>query len=190
MAANSHAKLEKDEWRTRLRPLRTEVEPSVENDVVAGLAAFLEAEPGLFLFYRPMPHELNLDDLAEQLGWHKFVTTRTPQTGSLTVHPAASPTERHRFGFLQPVQGSPTVELDEVAVALVPALAFDRTGTRLGRGAGYFDQLLSRIPSDCLRIGVTEEAFIFDELPSESHDIPMTHLATESGVRAVVGFGT
>ncbi|MDP7066470.1 MAG: 5-formyltetrahydrofolate cyclo-ligase [Acidimicrobiales bacterium] len=187
MAADSHAKLTKDQWRTKLRPLRTEVESSVESEVVARLATFLEAKPGLFLFYRPMPHELNLDDLAEMLGWQKFVTTRTPRSGSLTVHPAASPTERHKFGFQQPVQGSPLVELAEVAVALVPALAFDRNGTRLGHGAGYFDQLLPRLPGECLRIGVTEEAFIFDELPSEAHDISMTHLATESGVRAIAG---
>ena len=180
-------RISKDKWRNELRPLKTGVEANVEKEVVAALASFLQDKHGLFLFYRPMSHELGLDGLAEEMGWENFASTRTPRSGPLTVHPAGSPSEIHKFGFLQPVQNSPLIDLADVSVALVPALAFDRTGIRLGHGFGYFDELLSRIPDNCLRIGVTTEAFIFEELPSESHDISMTHLATELGVRPVSG---
>ena len=93
--------------------------------------------------------------------------------------------ELHRFGYMQPVESAETVPLNAISVALVPALAVDRRGNRLGHGAGYYAELLSRLPSDCLRIGVSTEQFILDELPSEPHDVPMTHLASEAGVRAV-----
>lgn len=185
MAGDASVKISKDKWRKELRPLRREAEDNLEKKVVTALATFLQDKHGLFLFYRPMSHELGLDRLAEEVGWERFVTTRTPRSGPLTVHPANSTAETHRYGFLQPVENSPISDLAEVSVALVPALAFDRAGTRLGHGLGYFDELLSRMPDNCLRVGVTIEAFIFDELPAESHDISMTHLATELGVRPV-----
>ena len=178
-------RISKDKWRKELRPLRRETEDNLEKKVVSALATFLQDKHGLFLFYRPMSHELGLDRLAEEVGWERFVTTRTPRSGPLTVHPANSTAETHRYGFLQPVENSPISDLAEVSVALVPALAFDRAGTRLGHGLGYFDELLSRMPDNCLRVGVTIEAFIFDELPAEPRDISMTHLATELGVRPV-----
>ena len=187
MVDDASLKISKDKWRKELRPLKTRVEAHVEKAVVAALAAFLQDKHGLFLFYRSMSHELGLDALPRQLGWENFVTTRTPRSGPLTVHPAGSPCETHSFGFLQPVRDSPLIDLAEVSVALIPALAFDRAGTRLGHGVGYFDELLSRMSGNCLRVGVTTEAFIFEKLPSESHDISMTHLASELGVRPVSG---
>jgi 5-formyltetrahydrofolate cyclo-ligase len=86
---------------------------------------------------------------------------------------------------MQPVEATETVSLNSVSVALIPALAFDKHGNRLGHGAGYYDELLSRLPNDCLRIGVTPARFIFDELPTEPHDVAMTHLASEAGVFTV-----
>tara|TARA_Y100001935_G_scaffold122495_2_gene101633 strand:- start:69 stop:641 length:573 start_codon:yes stop_codon:yes gene_type:complete len=185
VADDASVKISKDKWRKELRPLRRETEDNLEKKVVTALATFLQDKHGLFLFYRPMSNEVGLDRLAEEVGWERFVTTRTPRSGPLTVHPANSTAETHRYGFLQPVENSPISDLAEVSVALVPALAFDRAGTRLGHGLGYFDELLSRMPDNCLRVGVTIEAFIFDELPAEPHDISMTHLATELGVRPV-----
>ncbi len=187
MAADSDPASAKEIWRKELRPLRTKIDPSAEVTVVAHLVTFLEHVAGSFLFYRAMSTELQLDSLADQLGWERFVITRTPDTGPLTVHPATGSMELHRFGYVQPVVTAETVPLNSVSVALVPALAVDTRGNRLGHGAGYYDELLSRLPSDCLRIGVSTERFIFDELPSEPHDVPMTHLASEAGVRPVTG---
>jgi len=187
VAVNSDPQAAKETWRKELRPLRSKIDPSTEMTVVAHLVTFLEHIGGSLLFYRAMPTELQLDSLADQLGWDRFLTTRTPETGPLTVHPATGSMELHRFGYMQPVEAAETVPLNSVSVTLVPALAMDTRGNRLGHGAGYYDELLSRLPSDCLRIGVTTERFIFDELPTESHDVPMTHLASEAGVRAVAG---
>jgi 5-formyltetrahydrofolate cyclo-ligase len=67
---------------------------------------------------------------------------------------------------------------------LLPGLAFDLFGTRLGRGAGYFDELLSRVPGDALLVGVTPADLVVDRLPRERHDSVMGYLATEEGVVA------
>jgi 5-formyltetrahydrofolate cyclo-ligase len=99
------------------------------------------------------------------------------------VHLATEKTEIHRFGFLQPKENSRTIGLDKINVSLIPGIAFDEFGNRLGHGSGYYDQLLPKLNPSCLMIGVTNENLIFEQLPSESHDIPMTHLVTELGIR-------
>ena len=116
---------------------------------------------------------------------HRYALTRTPEEGWLTIHDWSGPRETHRFGFSQPTTDTPEIELVEGSIALVPALAFDRFGIRLGRGAGYYDELFSRIGDRVVRIGVIPEALVVDRLPREAHDVPMHELATERGVRPV-----
>ena len=68
-------------------------------------------------------------------------------------------------------------------MVLVPGVAFSSSGTRLGHGSGYYDEFLSRCPGGVARVGVTPEALVVEALPFDDHDVAMTHLATESGVR-------
>jgi 5-formyltetrahydrofolate cyclo-ligase len=91
--------------------------------------------------------------------------------------------ERHRFGYRQPIAGSPILPDARISAVLVPALAFDQSGNRLGFGAGYYDRLLARLPH-ALKIGIAD--FVVDaELPTESFDVAMTHLATTAGTIVV-----
>jgi 5-formyltetrahydrofolate cyclo-ligase len=105
------------------------------------------------------------------------------------VHPADGPSEPHRWGYLQPVADAPVVPDADIAVALVPGALFDRHGHRLGHGAGYYDRLLPRLAPTTPRIGITPAALVVAELPVEPHDVKMTHLATEVGVREVTATG-
>ena len=72
MAADSDPASAKEIWRKELRPLRTKIDPSAEVTVVAHLVTFLEHVAGSFLFYRAMSTELQLDSLADQLGWERY----------------------------------------------------------------------------------------------------------------------
>lgn len=154
--------------------------------VVAGLRAFLVGRPagaGWVLTYRPMPGEVDLDALLPDV---RAAVTRTHARGRLTVHPAAGPMERHRFGFFQPVDGAPQVPLATVTAALVPGVVFDVHGTRVGHGAGHYDRLLPLLPTGIPLVGVSAAALVVaSRLPAEAHDVRMTHLATERGVVAV-----
>ncbi len=190
----------KDAWRRWIRDRRQPVTAASTAAVVAGIQAFIEAldaksaaiagrrvPPGanLILFYRAMANELSLDRLADAVGWQRFAVTRTPPHGPLTLHPAIGAMEQHRYGFPQPTADAFELQPRHISLALVPGVAFDRHGTRLGHGVGYFDELLARLPKDCPRVGVTCRHLVFDQLPSEPHDVPMTHLATEDDVIAI-----
>lgn len=93
-----------------------------------------------------------------------------------------------RFGLLEPAAPwLPPATLAEAAVVIVPALAVDRRGARLGRGAGYYDRSLPLRNADAQLIAVVRDAEVFKELPSEPHDVPMTHVLTPG--RGVVAVG-
>ena len=190
----------KADWRRWVRDHRQTVSAATTAAVVAGLRTFIEAfdersaavagrpvPPGanLILFYRAIADELSLDGLADGLGWQRFAVTRTPPAGPLTLHSAIGAMEQHRYGFPQPTADAFELQPRHISLALVPGVAFDRHGTRLGHGVGYFDELLARLPGDCPRVGVAPSELVFDRLPVEPHDVPMTHLATQDGVVAI-----
>ena len=156
----------------------------IDHEAVAqNLRRFVERRAGWVLTYRPMAGEVDIDAL---LADHPCAVTRTLPDGRLTVHRADAPTERHRFGYLQPVPGAPEVPLDDIAGALVPGVLFDVWGTRIGHGLGHYDRLLPLLPAAVPLVGVAPAALVVAErLPSEAHDVPMTHLATEHGLTAV-----
>lgn len=173
-----------------LRRLARRLAPPSEEEsaaVVAGVARWLESHtPTTVLVYLSMPGEIPAERVVDAAaGRHRFAVTRTPDAGWLTVHGFDAPRERHRFGFYQPVASAPTVPLASIGVVLAPGVAFDLGGARLGWGRGYYDELLSRIPGSAARVGITLERRLYPAIPSEPHDVAMTHLATESGVRTL-----
>ncbi len=71
------------------------------------------------------------------------------------------------------------VEPAEIEVAIVPAVAVDRKGRRLGHGGGNFDRLMRELT--CPRVAVVFEFQILDEIPTEAHDVPVDFIVTETG---------
>jgi 5-formyltetrahydrofolate cyclo-ligase len=90
--------------------------------------------------------------------------------------------ESGRFGLSHPVgpRLGPTAIQDAAAV-VVPALAVDRFGIRLGRGGGYYDRALVHARPDAVLVTVVFDDERVDELPREVHDRPVTAVVTPSG---------
>ena len=84
------------------------------------------------------------------------------------------PLEKNSFNVFQPIN---LKIIDKVDIFLVPGLGFDTKGTRLGKGRGIYDQLLSR-HSKSTFIGITDKNHLINDIPFESHDIQMHSLIT------------
>ncbi|MYB78884.1 MAG: 5-formyltetrahydrofolate cyclo-ligase [Acidimicrobiia bacterium] len=175
------------EMKARLRAEARRMPPptAAESDRVCRqvLGWLAPRRPGPTLVWMAIPGELDLEPVVARLSDIEWLTTRTPAVGPLTVHSYHSPLELHRFGFTQPVASAPEVSPNRIDVALAPGLAFDTRGGRLGRGKSYYDRLLAGLSANALRVGVTLERLMTETVPTESHDVSMTHLITENGVR-------
>ncbi len=81
------------------------------------------------------------------------------------------------YGIAEP---SGTEKVNDADVILVPGLAFDRSGARMGFGKGYYDRLLSL--ANAVKIGLCYDFQLFDDIPKEEHDAPMNYIVTEKEI--------
>jgi 5-formyltetrahydrofolate cyclo-ligase len=85
--------------------------------------------------------------------------------------------ERGRFGLLEPALGE-ALDPATIDLILVPGLAFDRDGWRIGWGRGYYDATL-KLATQAVSVGLAFECQLVDEVPHEPHDTRLTHVLTE-----------
>lgn len=131
----------------------------------------------------PMGPELDVRPLLHALHerGHTLALPRTPPRGQALRFHAWAPgdaLEPGPMGTSQPAAARPEVTPGFI---LVPLLAFDRRGGRLGYGGGYYDRTLPVFPA-AFRLGIAFAAQEVDEVPMDPHDIPLHAIATEAGV--------
>lgn len=74
------------------------------------------------------------------------------------------------------------VDARRLDLVVVPGVAFDRRGHRLGHGKGYYDRLLAQVRPDAPLVGLAFECQLFPEIPSGPHDVAMDRVITEKAV--------
>jgi 5-formyltetrahydrofolate cyclo-ligase len=81
------------------------------------------------------------------------------------------------------------VAATELDIVMVPGVAFDRTGARMGHGKGYYDKLLQHARPDAPLVALAFECQLFPEIPTAAHDIFMDLIITEQAVYKGKGRG-
>jgi 5-formyltetrahydrofolate cyclo-ligase len=100
----------------------------------------------------------------------------------LSFHAAAiDELEPGTFGLREPRADAPAIAADALAVIVIPGLAFDRRGGRIGWGRGYYDATLVSAPA-AVRIGLAFECQLVDEVPRDPHDVRLHYVVTEAAV--------
>ena len=141
-------------------------------------------EAGSILFYCALRDELDLSALRkEALSQGKRVALPRFVAEDNRYEPCgiASFDEKlsaGRFGILEPDSDAPVFPLNQLDLVLVPGLAFDASGRRLGRGNGFYDRLLYDVRG--AKCGVAFDHQIQAELPVEPHDIVLDYLLTQT----------
>ena len=85
-------------------------------------------------------------------------------------------------GIREPVAGNP-MPVEFIDLVIVPGLGFTPTGYRIGRGMGFYDRFLAQGDFLGLSCGLAFEEQLVDELPLLDHDVPLSMLATDKGLR-------
>ena len=121
--------------------------------------------------YIPLENEVNIN---MHLKGQSVLATTCLEDGELKICIYEEPLEKNSFNVFQPIN---LKIIDKVDIFLVPGLGFDIKGTRLGKGSGIYDKLLSNHLNSTF-IGVTDKNHILEEIPFENHDIQMHSLMT------------
>jgi 5-formyltetrahydrofolate cyclo-ligase len=182
----------KDAVRGPLLQARRRREPAQRQVVAEALAAHLLALPPVarasrVAAYRSMADEPGTGPLLDGLVARgvEVLLPVTLDNGGLdwVRHDPDAPTRRSRLGVDETVgQGLGPAALADVDVVVVPALAADHHGRRLGRGAGFYDRALAALPRRPLLVALVHADELLPEVPHETHDVPVDLVVTENGV--------
>ncbi|HLB33497.1 MAG: 5-formyltetrahydrofolate cyclo-ligase [Verrucomicrobia bacterium RIFCSPHIGHO2_12_FULL_41_10] len=134
------------------------------------------------LLYAPMFGEPNLLELLKENSERRFLFPRI-HNNNLSLHQwdHEAPWSHGTFGIPEPDPRSqhwPLVPIEEVDLALIPGVAFDLMGGRLGRGYGFFDRLLGTPTCVATKIGIAWPWQIIPEVPREPWDVLMNLVIT------------
>ena len=131
--------------------------------------------------------ELDLGELHRELlqQGRLLVAPRVPAQGRALelrqVADLAQDLAPSRWGIPEPrPERCPLVDPAQIDLVLVPGVAFDRWGNRLGYGAGFYDRLFQRLAPSALRVACVQDALLVERVPAEPHDAPVDLLLTES----------
>lgn len=134
------------------------------------------------LFYAPLPRELDIWPLLpEAIAQRKqvFLPRFDAESGAYQacqLRDLQADLQVGRFGIREPILACPPLELKKLDLLLVPGVAFDLHGRRLGRGKGYYDRLLGSVHGIICGVGFDEQ--VVSEVPVEPHDVYLNRILT------------
>jgi 5-formyltetrahydrofolate cyclo-ligase len=134
------------------------------------------------LFYAPLAEELDVWPLTgEALAAGKIVAllrfdSGTDEYVACRIQNPAGDMQDGKFGIREPNERCPILPVDELDLVLVPGVAFDMHGRRLGRGGGIYDRLMELASGTTCGVAFDEQ--IVPEIPTEAHDINVKCLLT------------
>ena len=156
---------------------------------VGAMPAFLDSRT--VMLYLALPQEVQTDDLLEECH-RKAKRVAVPVTtrhGLLAAQfrPGQDRLKPGPFGVREPAAETTIIPPADIDLVLVPGIAFDGRGARLGFGKGYYDRFLCRLPASAQVCGLAFALQIVGRVPDLPHDVRMQWLATERGVRCCQG---
>lgn len=182
--------MKKQEIREQNKALRRQMS-SIDAETKSQTAAeiFLKSElytaSRQIMLYMPLGNEVDLTRVkAAALADGKSVVLPVTERNSGIITPICVDENtvfaKGNFSVMEP-QNTEIADMSKTDVVLVPGIAFDKSGARVGFGKGCYDMLLERYNG--IKIGVCYDFQICDKIPAENYDIKMDYLLTESGLK-------
>lgn len=169
----------------RRQMLRCDAETKSQAVAEAFLKSELYANARQIMLYMPLGNEVDLTAVKNAaFADGKCVVFPVTEQNSGIITPICvnenTVFEKGSFSVMEP-QSTELADMTRTDVVLVPGIAFDKSGTRVGFGKGCYDMLLERYNG--IKIGVCYDFQMQEKIPAEEHDIKMDFLLTESGLK-------
>lgn len=177
----------KSELRAQIRIQLGKVSPAVRAVESIGLCDRLKAQmqsANKILFFAPLADELDIWpvlELSMALGCTcalPFFDTEKKVYGARVLNTLATEIITGKFGVREPAASCAEMPLNTFDLVLVPGMAFDMHGGRLGRGQGFYDRLLAEVSG--VKCGVGYDFQLVAEVPAEPHDAKVDFIFTPS----------
>lgn len=139
-------------------------------------AAFMLADR--ILLYHSLPDELSTRRFIDK--WHKLKHFFLPRVNGVNLEILPYDRSTLRLGAFQIEEpdGDEVYDPADIELVVVPAVAYDARGNRVGRGKGFYDRLLCDTPAT--KVGVGYDFQLVDEIDAEPHDVKVDIVITES----------
>ena len=139
------------------------------------------------MVYLDFRHEVKTDAVINHcLGKGKkvYIPICIPETHEISISRLTSLEELQsgHFGIREPKLSN--IRLSDsslIDLVLVPGVAFDANGNRIGFGAGYYDRFLKRLKAGAVKAALAYSFQLADHIPSDEYDIPVDYIVTEKG---------
>lgn len=132
-------------------------------------------EARIVMLYHSLPDEVFTHTLADSLllGGKTILLPRVTGESAMELRHYTGPCDLApgAYGIMEP-SGTPFADYAAIDLAIVPGVAFDAAGCRLGRGKGYYDRMLPLL-THAYKIGICFPFQMTDDIPTDSHDIKM-----------------
>jgi len=132
------------------------------------------------MFYIALSGEVNTQDMIEEarkLG--KTIAVPICKKDRMTLRPCVldsnTKLEKGPYGVSEP-SIKRFLHLEDLDLVIVPGVAFDKKGNRLGRGKGFYDRFLNRLPKDTASLGLAFDFQILPSLPATKHDVTVDRI--------------
>lgn len=132
---------------------------------------------GCYLSFGAEPRTWEFVKTAQSDGY-TIACPRTAELGRMEFAEFDGETLKSSLGFEEPT--GPAISATLLELLIIPALAIDKNGERLGRGGGYFDRFLPEV--GCPIAAVVFDGEVVESLPSEPHDISVDYAVTQSEI--------
>ena len=175
----------KAELRSKIRAALEKISPAVRAVESIELCERLKTQmpsAHTILFFAPLPDELDVWPVLEQslaLGTTcalPFFDAEKKTYGARMLNHLAMEIVTGKFGVREPVATCAEMPLDQFDLVLVPGMAFDLQGNRLGRGRGFYDRLLEKVSG--IKCGVAYDFQLLESIPTEPHDAKVNFILT------------
>jgi len=171
--------------RVQMRAQLERISPAVRAVESIGLCERLEAQlpsARAILFFAPLPDEPDVWPVLERsmaLGTVcalPYFDASTQAYGARVIQKIGTDLVAGKFGVREPAAQCAAMPLNQLDLVLVPGLAFDRFGSRLGRGRGFYDRLLGEVSG--VKCGICYQGQLLESLPTEGHDVSVSFIVT------------
>ncbi len=168
----------KTEIRDNIKKIRKELNPAKKESLDKTIIAKINSNSRVqnaetILIYMSHKNEVDIINfISENINKKNLVLPKVNKNNlDLYLIESLEDLEEGAYGIMEPKTSCKSIKPEDIDLAFIPGIAFDKNGHRIGYGKGYYDKLSKDLK--CQKIGLAYDFQIVDEIPFESHDVPV-----------------